>query len=76
MQIPQRAVVLTKATTFRGLAAALWLLTGCAGGSSRTITGTPPDTGFHITGDPESSAGATWTYRGRVDAVDYDCRES
>jgi dienelactone hydrolase len=31
-----------------------------------------PDTGFVVNGNPESASGATWTYRGTVDNVDYD----
>jgi dienelactone hydrolase len=54
---------------------ALCSIAGCSSGSPPTGTsgtGSPTDTAFHITGDPESSAGATWSYRGRVDGVDYD----
>src|SRR5262245_25802264 len=30
----------------------------------------PPE--FRVQGDPESASGATWTYRGRENGVDYD----
>jgi dienelactone hydrolase len=56
-----------------GLALNAALLTGCGGSSS---TSSAPritsDTGFVVSGNPESAAGATWTYRGTVDAVTYD----
>ena len=42
------------------------------GGQSSTSTGVPSDTGFVLQGNPESSAGATWTYRGTVDGTKYD----
>ena len=44
---------------------------GC-GGQSSTSTRVSSDTGFVVTGNPESSAGATWTYRGTVDGTTYD----
>ena len=46
-------------------------LTACGGQSSTSIRVTS-DTGFVIQGNPESSSGATWTYRGTVDGTTYD----
>jgi dienelactone hydrolase len=45
---------------------------GCGGAGSSAPTTVTPDTGFVITGNPETSAGATWTFRGTVDGVAYD----
>ena len=42
------------------------------GGQSSTSTRVPSDTGFVVQGNPESSSGATWTYRGTVDGTTYD----
>lgn len=48
-------------------------LGACGGGGASNATGTtPPDTGFVVTGSPESATGATWTYKGTVDGVAYD----
>jgi dienelactone hydrolase len=51
------------------------LAVGC-GGSDRSSTAAPvaPDTSpaFLISGNPESSTGATWTFKGTVGGVDYD----
>ena len=52
---------------------ALILLAACAGATS-TRTATQPDSpsDFRVAGDPESPSGATWTFSGRVDGVEYD----
>lgn len=49
------------------------LVSACGSASeSSTATGVANDTGFVIQGNPESSTGATWTFRGAVDGVTYD----
>jgi dienelactone hydrolase len=40
--------------------------------SSTRQDGTPPDTGFVVTGNAESVGGATWTFKDTVAGVDYD----
>ena len=56
------------------------LSSGCGGGSTTpsgpdpTMTMTPLLAGFQLAGDPESSSGATWTYRATTDGVAYDLR--
>lgn len=51
---------------------------GCGGGpatpSGSGQTTNPPPTAFQLAGDPESSSGATWTYRATTDGVAYDLR--
>ena len=54
------------------------VLSGC-GGESTTPSGPGPTmnptlAGFQLAGDPESSSGATWTYRATTDGVAYDLR--
>ena len=46
----------------------------CGGstGTSTNIIGNPPDPGFVVVGNPESAAGAAWSYKGTVDGVAYD----
>ena len=44
----------------------------CSGGSSSPSLGAQSDTGFVVRGNPESTAGATWTFRGTVDGTTYD----
>lgn len=58
----------------RALATAIIIgaATGCGGASGAPSMVATPDTGFVLTGDPASSAGATWTFRGTVDGVTYD----
>jgi dienelactone hydrolase len=56
----------------------LSLLSGCAADST-TPSGTDPSTnpllvGFHLSGDPESSSGATWTYKATTGGIAYDLR--
>jgi dienelactone hydrolase len=48
------------------------LVAACGSGNSTTSPVTPADTGFAISGNPESSAGATWTFKGIVNGVTYD----
>jgi dienelactone hydrolase len=48
---------------------------GCAGANPGSVStpGVVPDSGsFVVSGNAESTRGATWTFRGRVDGVDYD----
>ena len=52
-----------------------WTALAACGGSGATSNATsasPPDTGLVVTGNPESAAGASWTYKGTVDGVTYD----
>jgi len=58
----------------RGALLALFFLGGASAcGSARsTHTGVETNDAFVVTGDPESSSGAAWTYRGTVDGVTYD----
>ena len=54
---------------------ALGLTAGCAGsGSDGSSTTTGPDStpAFVVTGNPESTTGATWTFKATVDGVAYD----
>lgn len=44
---------------------------GCGAPSSATNP-VSPDTGFVVTGNPESASGAAWSYKGTVDGVSYD----
>ena len=44
----------------------------CSDGSSSPSVGPQSDTGFVVRGNPESAAGATWTFRGTVDGTTYD----
>lgn len=55
----------------RCTAAALLLSTTLACGASSNVT-TSPGTDFVVTGNPESSSGASWTYQGTVDGTKYD----
>ena len=48
-----------------------FFLAAC-GGSGGSAVETRPDTGFVITGNPETAAGATWTFRNTLDGVTYD----
>jgi dienelactone hydrolase len=48
------------------------VVAACGSNGSSTGIGVGNDTGFVIQGNPESAAGATWTYRGNVGGVDYD----
>lgn len=54
------------------IVATIVAVTACSGNSASSTLGTTSDTGFVITGNPESTAGATWTYRGTVDGTTYD----
>lgn len=47
---------------------------GCGSSTSPAEVGTPNDTTgtFAVNGNPESTSGATWTFRGTVDGVAYD----
>lgn len=47
------------------------VLSGCGGGA--TSPG-EPGPAFQLSGDPASSAGATWTYKATTDGVTYDLR--
>jgi dienelactone hydrolase len=47
-------------------------LAACGGTSSPSSRTNPADTGFVVTGSPESAGGAVWTYKGTVDGVVYD----
>jgi dienelactone hydrolase len=60
-----------KRSVLAGLGA---LIVGCDGGAVTTgaVNQAPVDTGFIVNGNAESSAGATWTFRGTVDGVAYD----
>ena len=54
---------------------ALGLTAGCAGsGSDGSSTTTGPDStpAFVVTGNPESTTGATWAFKATVDGVAYD----
>jgi len=54
---------------------ALALVAGCGGsGGDGSSTTTGPDTApaFAISGNPESTTGATWTFKATVDGVAYD----
>ena len=55
-------------TSFARLSIAAAIV-ACA--SAKTLQQPPPGD-FHITGDPESAKGATWTFTGTVDGVEYD----
>lgn len=58
------------------LIATLW--SGCGSGATTPSapgpTMNPMTPAFRLAGDPESSAGATWTYRATTDGVAYDLR--
>jgi dienelactone hydrolase len=58
----------------RLLPAAAFLGPLACGASGTTTSGSNPaaDTGFVVSGNPESSSGATWTFRGTVGGVAYD----
>src|SRR5688572_21875571 len=61
-----------------GLLLAASVLCRCGGGPT-TPSGPGPApnpmlAGFQLTGDPESSSGATWIYRATTDGVAYDLR--
>jgi dienelactone hydrolase len=58
--------------TFILVVAGALMLAGCGGSGSAPSLGVAGDTGFVVTGNPESSSGATWTFRGSVDGVTYD----
>lgn len=45
---------------------------GGSSGSTSIPNGDAADTGFVVSGNPESATGATWTYKGSVDGVTYD----
>jgi len=45
---------------------------GGSGATSNGTIGSGSDTGFVVTGNPESPTGATWSYKGAVDGVAYD----
>lgn len=47
-------------------------LASCGGGGGGPTT--PSEPAFQLAGDPESSSGATWTYRATTDGVAYDLR--
>ena len=48
-------------------------ITACGGGDKKhPTTPTAPDTGFVVSGNPESAGGATWSYKGTADGVAYD----
>jgi len=47
-------------------------LISCGGSGAPSSLLTAADTGFVITGNPETATGATWTFRGTVDNVAYD----
>jgi dienelactone hydrolase len=56
-----------------GLLAVLVTVAGACSQQSPSAVG--PDTStpeFRVQGDPESASGASWTYRGRVNDVEYD----
>lgn len=55
----------------RSLGAALLVSTACGGTSSPGLTGADTTT-FVVSGNPESPAGATWTFRATVDGTKYD----
>lgn len=44
----------------------------CGGSGTTETTSVGLDTGFVVTGNPESSLGATWAYKGTVDGTSYD----
>lgn len=50
----------------------LFGITSCGSSGVTASLGTKSDTGFVISGNPESAAGATWTYRGTVNGTTYD----
>ena len=60
------------------LAVAALALVGCAsqsrvGSPGAAVATTVPDSGaFEIAGDPRQSSGAPWSFRGKVDGVQYD----
>lgn len=54
------------------IAATLASLASCGANTNSGSTGATADTGFVITGDPESPGGATWSFRGVVDGTTYD----
>ena len=61
-----------------GLLLVASVLSGC-GGDDATPSGpgsaaNPTLAGFQLAGDPESSSGATWTYKATTDGVAYDLR--
>jgi dienelactone hydrolase len=60
LNIPRSAFVLAIAT----------LLSTCK--SASTLTDPPIVDGFHLTGDPAATDGATWTLQGTIDGVHYD----
>jgi dienelactone hydrolase len=48
-------------------------LVACGAGTTSTgVHGGQADTGFVVLGNPESSAGATWSYKGTLDGISYD----
>lgn len=55
-------------------AAVVALLQACgsSGGAFTAVQGNGADTGFVVSGSPESSSGATWSFRGTVNGVVYD----
>jgi dienelactone hydrolase len=56
-----------------GIVAVMCSAAACGGYGGMTGThNIPADTGFVVTGNPESAGGATWTFRGTVDGVAYD----
>ena len=57
-------------TRVRVLGAVL-IFAGACGGAAR-LTTSPGTDSFVITGNPESSTGATWTFKGNVDGTRYD----
>src|SRR5689334_2201010 len=47
-------------------------LLATAGCSSTKVSTSPGVDAFEVSGDPTSTAGATWTYKGTVDGTKYD----
>lgn len=59
--------------TIAALATFATTLTMCGGAGETTSTNpADADTGFVVTGDPASAAGASWSYKGTVDGVAFD----
>ena len=62
-------------TSLRALALIVVVVAGCGGSESSSPTApTPPvpSASFTLQGDPESTQGATWTYRGSLQGVTFD----
>lgn len=54
------------------LCAAIIVVSGACGGSSAPTRVGDDTTSFVVTGNPESTSGATWTFRATVDGTSYD----